>query len=278
QSAEQALIRAHALDPADELSDAALGNIAWEDGDIDGALVFWRASANLSALKSAGRELINRHDYDHAARVLAAAAGIAPHDALLYLWLGEAQLDGGDSLAAARSFQQAVRLAPDNVWGYLSLAAAYRQAGDFDSADKWCLAGVASGDPTARTRSSQCLFENRFSEGAHLSSQQQWAAAANAYRAAITSNPKDGRAYIALGGILAVRMNSEQEARQYLLRGIELSPDDIWGYIEMGWIELRHANQQEARGWAGRAQRIDPNNSSLLMLLQQLDKPVEGDH
>lgn len=66
-------------------------------------------------------------------------------------------------------------------------------------------------------------------------------------RLVISSKPDHHHAYNALGYSLAERNTRLPEARQLVLKALELAPDDPFIMDSLGWVEFRDGNLEEAR-------------------------------
>lgn len=78
-------------------------------------------------------------------------------------------------------------------------------------------------------------------------------------RRVIALKPEQSAAYNALGYSLADRKQRLPEARQLIVKAMELTPGDPFLIDSMGWVEYRMGNLDEAVKWLRRAYRARPD-------------------
>ena len=112
-----------------------LASVLWEVGEFeksDDVLFSLRESAQTGYFQAAelGKALLARGEYKAAENHLARALRIGPKSADLYAQIGRSQNGQGRFSDAARSFQYAVDIAPDNYWLRMERAKNLLLAGD----------------------------------------------------------------------------------------------------------------------------------------------------
>jgi tetratricopeptide (TPR) repeat protein len=78
-------------------------------------------------------------------------------------------------------------------------------------------------------------------------------------RSLIERNPKAANAYNALGYSLADRGQRLPEAKQLIVKAVELAPGDYFIQDSLGWVEFRLGNTQEARRILEAAYKKNPD-------------------
>lgn len=155
-------------------------------------------------------------NYDRAAIPLKNAAALDADNPLLQIELGQNLVAAGDAPAALPYLQKAVELAPEDVKVWKALAVAciegeiYLEALALPAAHRARL--LAPHDPEAETLLGRVLFLLGFGTNARVH-----------YRQAIQLDPDYLPAYLHLG-IALIADNRLDEARDYLTRLIDLSP------------------------------------------------------
>jgi serine/threonine protein phosphatase PrpC len=86
-------------------------------------------AAGVDALQAA-RDAFDRGDYQAAGLAFSALLQRDPQNATVHYWLGRSQLEQGQYAQAARSFEQALAIAPGLHDAYVQAAAAYEAAGN----------------------------------------------------------------------------------------------------------------------------------------------------
>ncbi len=148
-------------------------------------------------------------------------------------------------------FRAALRVAPDSVRALFNYAAACEERGDDASAtDAYTRALVLWGD----------FADAHYNLGGVLARQKKWNEAVGHYREAVRLQPGNVQYLVNLAHGL-IGLGRDREARDLLRRAIDIDPQSAVGYTNLGSIELRQGNVQEAlRAYAG-AVRLEPGNA-----------------
>jgi Tfp pilus assembly protein PilF len=147
----EAIARLHQAlknNPSDVLIAFALANILNRSGDYKNAKELFnriRAAAPDMMVASLGlaNSLIGLEEIDAAIAVIKAATLANPQFDECYLTLGKVQLSGGNSSAAAKQFQRAYTLAPENVKSQTNLAEILSRTKAYDKAEPLYQAALA---------------------------------------------------------------------------------------------------------------------------------------
>jgi serine/threonine-protein kinase len=191
---------------------------------------------------------------------------------------------------AVTQFQKVVQLVPDNERGYNNLGAMYQRLGDYDNAVKVFTQSIARA-PSAQAYSNlgTChYFLGRYAEAAaafekavqlaphdylywrNLGDAYRWTpgGAAKAKQAfehavaacdeAIRVNDADARAYVSKAAALA-KLGREREARQAILRALELEPQHASSAYEAAVIANIAGSEDEALSRLEQALRLGYN-------------------
>jgi tetratricopeptide (TPR) repeat protein len=209
-------------------------------------ILFDAALVNLVAVRNLLPSLPNTAPIEQATRTRWGACRVAH-------LLGREQLLQGHYHEAITVFQQRIGCAPDKRALFDLGWAQYRAGLLPDAAISWHQADAyAYADQLAR----------------QVDPAQDREAALQAWEFAAAVGPEQPRPYLVMAKL--VLTSDPGQAEQFLLRALELAPDNIAAYQSLGDFYLRHAQDpQQAANYYQQALTRDPNNPQLLGLLAQ---------
>jgi tetratricopeptide (TPR) repeat protein len=216
---------------------------------------------------------------------------LAPHEDCAQAWygLGRVQTAQGDHLAAAQSYEQAIRVFPAYAAAHFALAEVLRHVGNKNEAEQHQAAYAKS--PTTEPSLDDPIFErihdlNRSAQvhlqrGAVLDKSGKLDEAIQEHLEALAINPDNLQAHINLISLFA-RRGDDLKAKQHFEAAIKLSPgrSDAWGGY--GMVLLREKNYGEAEIAFTRALDSNPDDAeahehlgAIYELQGQLDRAAE---
>ncbi len=180
---------------------------------------------------------------------------------------------------AGRAYERAIELEPDYAWAYHNLGLAQQQLGRLDRAGELYRQAVEHHeDNPGRAVSWNSL-------GNVHSLQRQYAEAVEAYRQAISLDPRYARPWNNLGDVYRAQ-GVEQGVAQAYQRAIELEPDFAWPYHNLGALSKNKGAYAPALTYYQQAleRHLQPQDKSaswnglgdVYRAQQQYDKAVDA--
>jgi tetratricopeptide (TPR) repeat protein len=175
--------------------------------------------------------------------------------------LASAQREQGDFAAAQSSYQEALRLNPQNVYALLGLGTVAGQQGDAASAERYYRQAILSAPdfaPAQLNLGALLVGSGRLEEGV------------TAYRAALDLNPFFPQAHYNLG-VALMKLNRPEEAEAAYREAVRLQPQFTAARLNLGILLFNY--EHDAEGAAEQFEEIlqlDPSNAQARMALQQI--------
>ena len=203
--------------------------------------------------------LINGKTSDALAALQSAANG-APRDAFVQYWLGRAQLSGGDTGQAEKSFHQAVQLNPASLNAQEELARIATQRGDMN------LLGEVADKTIAAAPHSPAGYVWRATQELNRNAPDK---AEADLKTAMSVAPQGSEAYVLLGQVRFAQ-KKYPEGAALLAQALQYDPNSIGALRGLVAYDLLKKQPDLAAARIGAQIAKSPKNSSLYVLLAQL--------
>ncbi|MBN1291182.1 MAG: tetratricopeptide repeat protein [Candidatus Latescibacteria bacterium] len=257
------------LDPDDPLSHLNLGEIYLGRGEYEKAEKFFRTSVI----------------YD---------SKYAP----AYQGLGLIQLAKGDTKEAKENFERAIKLDPDLPDTHYNLGVIYMGEKDFEKArESFELVLRYKTDIDTYLRLGTIHLydkeydkaEDRFKTALRIDSQnpqalhnlgiiymnkKEFDKAENAFRHAHKLDPNNPNACFMLAKVLSMKNNTVPEAISMYIKGLDIMPLNIQGYIDLGNLYLKIGNKASAIQEFEKALRLNPEAQQLRVQIDRLKQQL----
>lgn len=247
--------------PSDPMLHLALGNAFEAQGQLDKAVSIWRAARAVVVLQELGNAFAQARKWPEAALVYRAVVDVSPTDCVYRTRTGSAIWQSTQDLAGAMDqFEQAVRLCPANLEGYVDASRVLIDAKSYAEANRWATLGLHV-DPASEVPLVMLgLIHLRQNEPAQALPYLQEASSRNAANA--EAHALLGSAYLDL------RMTTEAVAE--LSRAIQLEPAQSWQYEALGSAYEQAGNRDSAIAAYLMALELDPENQNTEVRLHNL--------
>jgi len=211
---------------------------------------YWQALAaeprNPDLLNLLGAVSINLGDLEAAERYLNEAIALDPHHAAAYDNRGVLRVQLGRVPAAIEDFEQATRLAPDNINSQRNLARALSKAGRTAIEPLAVIARLKPNDPQAH-----------FELAAALAACGRAAQAISEYQQVLRLNPTSAETYVNLSQLHS-GSGSFEEAARCARKALELKPAFAEAYLNLGSALAKRGESSAAIAALHEAQRLKP--------------------
>lgn len=211
---------------------------------------YWQALAaeprNPDLLNLLGAVSINLEDRAAAERYLNEAIALDPNHAAAYDNRGVLRVQLGRVAAAIEDFEQATRLAPDNINSQRNLAKALSKAGRAATEPLAAIARLKPNDPQAR-----------FELAAALAACGRTAEAISEYQQVLRLNPNSAETYVNLSQLHSGSGNFAEAAR-CARKALELKPAFAEAYLNLGSALAKRGESSAAIAALHEAQRLKP--------------------
>lgn len=185
---------------------------------------------------------------DDAIAALRAGENKFEHDAVLHHTIGQLQSTQHDLNGAVEELRQANRLDPDDASIQEDLALALYGAGDYRAAADW-LTRLVQTSAAKRADLWLALGECQMQQGLVRQARESFDTAAQLDDNSAPTQLALGKASMALG--------DGRRAELVIRKGIALAPANPEGHLLLGFLQLRQAKLNDARGEFQKASQLD---------------------
>jgi tetratricopeptide (TPR) repeat protein len=244
------------------------GIAARQRGEIERARDHFRQALTLQSpvpavLVRLGEVEILRDDLEAANRAYTTALASPDTAAAAHFGLGRVALLRDDARVAAGHFEATLAAQPAASIVHAQLAIAYRRLGQLDRAAAQAAAHgdgiVRFGDPLmAQLEAANASNENRIKSALKLSEEGRFAAAAEAFREAAATDPRDVRIWLGLGHAQE-SLGDAAGAEQSFRRAVEIEPQNARARLKLGTILAQRGARREGIEHLQAALRLRPD-------------------
>ena len=174
-----------------------------------------------------------------------------------YVEVGEQNMHEGVCDLAARAFQKALEINPENIEARVGLGGTWIALGKLDEAEEQ-LTEALSRDP-ANVRA-LCL------QGGLFEKQDRFPDAMETFRRVLQIDPEYAQAHLATGKLL-LKTGARDEGTKYLLEAARLDSDLVSPYVDLGNLFLREGNTDQAKAMFRQALAREPESDPALISL-----------
>jgi tetratricopeptide (TPR) repeat protein len=266
------------LAPADPRWAYLLGTVLQVTGDFQAAEARLGRALELkkndpATLIRLGEVRLQLGKTEEARKVFEAALVLQGAAAAAHFGLGRLALAQGDAAAAAGHFEAALASQPGASEIRSPLGLAYRKLGRLDDA-RAALAGYGDGrvtfpDPLLEQAAALSSGSRQYvAAGTTALREKRFADAAEAFRKALETDPKDGSLWANYGVALAGLRDLEGAERSYR-KAIEVEPANARAHYNLGTLLAGRGAWKEAIDHLEAAVRLDPDSRDALFNLGQ---------
>lgn len=211
-----------------------------------------------------GSAYLSHGDYDKAADLYTQALIEFPNQPEFHISLGWAIYENGRGVESAKSeFEKAINIDENSAAGYYALGQLLVREEDFTAAQKWFQQAV---DIEPDNRWYSIVLGNTYRNAGDLETSIE------IYQDVISKNPNYDLAFLEIAWAYYLQ-NNNAEAINAIEKAIELaSTPTEWYFIRAGGIFEQAEDYQSAIRYFHQALAINPNNSTALQALSQLEE------
>jgi len=266
-AARSAYSRAEALDPRSARWPYLRGHTLRVGEDVQGAVEAFRSALDrdgglVAAWIALGEVLFDLDRTEEAEAAFLRARELSPGTAAAHAGLGRVRLERRDHAAAARSLEEALRLAPQASAYRYPLGLAYRGLGDDERAiaemeQRGMLAAPPEDPHLQRVREAPAGWRVHLRRGTSLFTEGRFDFALEEFEQAVISAPDVATVRLNLGTAL-VRVGRAGEALPHFEAAAQLDPGAALPWFNLGVLAGRAGQDLRAVEYYRRAVECDP--------------------